>query len=290
MISHRVRGTKRGSDKMCLSAHTQWLDFLRGLLLGFVPVWPFMAWGWEEGSQCNCMNCACVWVWVVRIGWGGGGGGRRRLRIRELELQSVGGGGRGASPFVGFSSAAPAIPSALFCRVLPVGCSCGLPPCALHLNEARTACSKRVGAPWCKGQHWAQQPQTPPPRRPALSWASHADRTPIYIFARLRPYKAAPGSHGILNYPGVRTPFLSYSLCLLDPPSPYSLLLASFSPCSWIWGGGLQEGWEVHHCQGFGSSINRFCWRATPTPNLALCLFPFSLFSPPLSLGLLLLP
>lgn len=278
MISHRVRGTKRGSDKMCLSAHTQWLDFLRGLLLGFVPVWPFMAWGWEERSQCNCMNCACVWVWVVRIGWGGGGGGRRRLRIRELELQSVGGGGRGASPFVGFSSAAPAIPSALFCRVLPVGCSCGLPPCALHLNEARTACSKRVGAPWCKGQHWAQQPQTPPPRRPALSWASHADRTPIYIFARLRPYKAAPGSHGILNYPGVRTPFLSYSLCLLDPPSPYSLLLASFSPCSWIWGGGFAGGVGGAPLPGLWQQHQQVLLKGHPNPKsspLSLPLLPF---------------
>lgn len=81
---------------------------------------------------------------------------KRRLRIRELELQIKGGGGGWALPFVGFSSAAPAIPSALFCRVLPVGCSCGPPSCALHLNELRAP--EERGLPDARVTNKAQQP------------------------------------------------------------------------------------------------------------------------------------
>lgn len=159
---------------MALRAYTQWLDFLRGLLLGFVPVWPFMLRDERKRASGNCINCACerVCVGVVRIGWeqgrgAGGGFAGRRLRIKDLELQSEGRGERrrrregvGASPFVGFSSAAPAIPLALFCRVLPVGCSCGLPPCALHPNELRAARSRGEGAPWSGGHNCAPQTHT----------------------------------------------------------------------------------------------------------------------------------
>lgn len=74
------------------------------------------------------------------------GGVRRRLRIRELELQSEG-DGEGNASFVGFSSAAPAIPSPFSAGVLRVGCSCSLPPCALHLNEPQAAHSRGEGAP-----------------------------------------------------------------------------------------------------------------------------------------------
>lgn len=43
--THSKRNQERVKQNAPLSAHTQWLDFLRGLLLGFVPVWPFIAWG-----------------------------------------------------------------------------------------------------------------------------------------------------------------------------------------------------------------------------------------------------
>lgn len=77
-----------------------------------------------------------------------GGEVRRRLRIRELELQSEG-DGEGDASFVGFSSTAPApaIPSPFSAGVRRVGCSCSLPPCALHLNEPQAAHSRGEGAP-----------------------------------------------------------------------------------------------------------------------------------------------
>lgn len=85
-------------------------------------------------------------------------GGRRRLRIRELELQSEGGGVGGCAFCWVFPQPPPSIPSALFFRVLPVGCSCGLPPCALHLNEPPATRSRGEGARSRRGHPLSRKP------------------------------------------------------------------------------------------------------------------------------------
>ena len=133
----------------------------------------------------------CVCVWVVRIGWEGARGGRRRLRIRELELQSEGGGGERAASFVGFSSAAPAISSALFC--LGSACRLQLRPATLcpasqwatGRSLQRRGGSLMQGSPLSPSNHKLRPTLSLALSHRALSWASFAARPPIYPFAPL---------------------------------------------------------------------------------------------------------